>query len=68
MNDSLITYAVDAMETNTELWGLKLAFPETLFTAACLKMHWHLVTDLAHHNSVLTKTPLACRQFKTSPK
>lgn len=39
MNDSLITYAVDAMETNTELWGLKLAFPETLFTAACLKMH-----------------------------
>lgn len=38
MNDSFITYAIDAMETSTELWGWELAFTELLFRATCLKM------------------------------
>lgn len=56
VNDSFITYSIDAMKKNTKIWGLKQAFTEMIFKAICLKMQWHLVADSAHHFCVLTET------------
>lgn len=68
MNDSFITYSIDALEKNTKIWGVKLAFTEMFFKAICLKIQWHLVADTTHDYCVLIERPLACHHFKTFQK
>lgn len=52
MNDSSITYSIDAMEKNTENFSFMIAFKPMFFKAICLKIQWHPVADTAHHHGL----------------